>query len=146
MGIQTRSGLRFRFASDADAEVKEACIRFGKWLRKEYFFPIKVPVYVKGEKRIKSLDGEMVNGTFFQPYNKELEPYIRVATGNYASNLIKLGRDDALALILETIAHELTHYFQWINDIKLTEIGYERQATSYANLILDEYARVVEHP
>ena len=60
--------------------------------------------------------------------------------------LITLGRDDALALILETIAHELTHYFQWINDIRLTEIGYERQAASYADYILDEYASVVDHP
>lgn len=92
------------------------------------------------------MDGEMVYGTFFQPYNKIYEPYIRVATGSYTDNSIALGRDDALALILETIAHELTHYFQWINDIKLTEIGYERQASSYANYILDEYANVVDHP
>ena len=92
------------------------------------------------------MDGEMVYGTFFQPYNETDEPYIRVVTGSYIDNSIILGRDDALALILETIAHELTHYFQWINDIKLTEIGYERQASSYANYILDEYASVVDHP
>ena len=92
------------------------------------------------------MDGEMVYGTFFQPYNKTYEPYIRVATGSYTDNSITLGRDDALALILETIAHELTHYFQWINDIGLTEIGYERQASSYADYILDEYAYVVDHP
>ena len=141
-----RSGLRFRFTSDVDPEVKRACLKFGNWLRKEYFFPIRVPVYVKGKKYIKSMDGEMVYGTFFQPYNKIREPYIRVATGNYADNLIKSGRDDALAFILETIAHELTHYFQWINDIKLTEIGYERQACSYAGYILDEYASVVDYP
>ena len=101
---------------------------------------------MKGKKYIKAMDGEMVYGTFFQPYNKTYEPYIRVATGSYTDNSIALGRDDALALILETIAHELTHYFQWINDINLTEIGYERQASSYANYILDEYANVVDHP
>lgn len=141
-----RSGLRFRFTPDVNTEVRGACLKFGKWLRKEYFFSIRVPVYVKGKKYIKAMDGEMVYGTFFQPYNKTYEPYIRVATGSYTDNSITLGRDDALALILETIAHELTHYFQWINDIGLTEIGYERQASSYADYILDEYANVVDHP
>lgn len=141
-----RGGLRFRFTSDVNPEVREACLKFGEWLRKEYIFPIRVPVYVKGKKYIKSMDGEMVHGTFFQPYDKRYEPYVRIATGNYTENLIRLGRDDALARILETIAHELTHYFQWINDIELTEIGYERQASSYAGYILDEYAETVEHP
>ena len=141
-----RSGLRIRFTSDVNPEVREACLKFGKWLRMEYFFPIRVPVYVKGKKYIQSMDGEMVYGTFFQPYSKTDEPYIRIATGSYTENLIKLGRDEALALILETMAHELTHYFQWINDIKLTETGYERQASSYATYILDEYASVVDQP
>ena len=48
--------------------------------------------------------------------------------------------------ILLTIAHELTHYFQWINALKLTPIGQERQATKYARYILDEYAETREHP
>ncbi|MCE0554415.1 hypothetical protein LQK80_24240 [Bacillus thuringiensis] len=45
-----------------------------------------------------------------------------------------------------TIAHELTHYFQWINDIRLTRIGYERQATAYSGYIIDEYKETREHP
>ena len=83
---------------------------------------------------------------FFSHITRCMNHILRVATGSYTDNLITLGRDDALALILETIAHELTHYFQWINDIRLTEIGYERQAASYADYILDEYASVVDHP
>ena len=51
----------------------------------------------------------------------------------------KWGKDSALTAILSTIAHELTHYFQWINALKLTPIGQERQATNYARYILDEY-------
>lgn len=109
-------------------------------------FPNKGTRVCEREKYIQSMDGEMVYGTFFQPYSKTDEPYIRIATGSYTENLIKLGRDKALALILETMAHELTHYFQWINDIKLTETGYERQASSYATYILDEYASVVDQP
>lgn len=40
---------------------------------------------------------------------------------------------------LRTLAHELSHYYQWLNDLKLTPIGEERQATSYANAIIYEY-------
>lgn len=141
-----RKGLRFRFDSTVEPEVKAACLRFGKWLRKNYFFPIRIPVYVKGKKYIKCCDGDFVCGTFFQPDNRDDEPYIQIATGNYLTDLEKFGRDEALALILETISHELTHYFQWINNIKLTEIGYERQASAYSGYILDEYADVVESP
>ena len=44
------------------------------------------------------------------------------------------------------MAHELTHYFQWINSIKLTPIGKERQATNYADYVLEDYAETREHP
>lgn len=57
-----------------------------------------------------------------------------------------LGKDNALASILLSLAHELTHYYQWINNIQLTPMGRERQATKYANYIIDEYASTREHP
>lgn len=57
-----------------------------------------------------------------------------------------MGKDRALTSILLTFAHELTHYFQWINALHLTQVGAERQATVYARSILDEYAETREHP
>lgn len=92
------------------------------------------------------MDGELVSATFFEPVNRQDEPYARIATGDYQQLKEKIGRDNALASILLSVAHELTHYFQWINDIRLTAIGEERQASRYARFILDEYADVVEHP
>lgn len=141
-----RTGLRLRFEKDVDPEVKRACKEFCKWLRTEYYFPVRVPVYVKCSKHIKALDGELVNGTFFMPMKRPEEPYARVATGFYQKDLLKRGQDNALASILLTIGHELTHYFQYINNIPLTEIGKDRQASIYASLILDEYAETREHP
>ena len=58
----------------------------------------------------------------------------------------KNGQDNALAAILGSIIHELTHYFQWVNDLQLTEIGIERQAKNYVKIILSEYAETREHP
>ncbi len=142
-----RSGLRLKFDRDVHPEVKRACKEFAKWMRREYFFPIRVPIYLKSKSKIKALDGEMVYGTCFEPLNRNEEPYIRIAVGDYYELIDKWGdKDSVLAAYLKCIAHELTHYFQWINDIKLTEIGKERQAAINAKYILEEYAETRDHP
>lgn len=138
----TRAGLRLRCDKDVDVEVKKACKDFCRWLRSEYYFPIRVPIYLKSSYRIHSIDGEYVYGTFFEPYDKLVEPYVRIATGDFHMLLEKWGYDNAINTILQCIAHELTHYFQWINDLKLTEIGRERQASQYSRFIIDEYLEV----
>jgi hypothetical protein len=142
----TRVGLRVKYDKEVNEEVKRACKEFCNWLRENYCFPIRVPIYIKSAKRIKAMDGEYVSATFFEPKDRDDEPYIRISTGDYEDMLKRRGKDNALAAILCSISHELTHYYQWINDIQLTEIGAERQAKSYANFILDEYAETREHP
>ena len=95
--------------------------------------------------RLKS-DKDVAYGTFFEPDNKFVEPYIKIATGDYISLYHKYGKDSAIATILHTIAHELTHYYQWINSSKLTDLGEERQANKIATIILDMYSETREHP
>jgi len=142
-----RTSLRMRFDKDVDSEVRRACKEFAAFLRKEYFFPIRVVVYIKNKPRIMAMDGDIVYGTFWSMDDDySVEPHIRVAAGDYNDLVTKWGKDSALTVILLTIAHELTHYFQWINALKLTSIGMERQATRYARYILDEYAETREHP
>mgnify|MGYP000136290213 FL=1 len=143
---KVRKGLRLISDQNVDSEVKRACKDFCKWLRSKYIFPIRIPVYLKSSPMIKAMDGDMVYGTFFEPDSHFVEPYVRIATGDYADMVRDQGKDNALAAILHSIAHELTHYFQWINAIALTESGYERQAKAYANKILEEYAQTREHP
>lgn len=141
-----RHGVRLRCDKEIDPEVRRACKEFCQWLRMEYEFPMRVPIYLKNSALIKAMDKEMVSATFFGPYDKYQEPYIRVAAGDYQELLKKRGKDNALASYLHSIAHELTHYFQWLNGIELTPIGTERQAGRYAGLILDKYAETREHP
>lgn len=141
-----RTGIRFRYDKSVNPEVKRACSQFAVWLRSEYHFPLRVVVYVKGTKTIKTKDGEKVVGSFFEPFSYTDEPYIRIATGDYGELISELGKDNALATILMCLTHELTHYYQWINGIHLTTIGQERQATRYSNYIVDEYASTCEHP
>lgn len=141
-----RSGLRFRFSKGVDPEVRRACIEFGKWLRRQYVFPIRIPVYIRELKTIRAMDGDMVSATFFAPYDKNVEPYIRVATGDYYDMLNARGKNNALASILASIAHELTHYYQWINDFELSQLEEEKQAEAHAKKIIRLYSKMRDEP
>ncbi len=141
-----RVGLRLKFDKDIDSEIKRASKEYCNWLRKMYYFPIRVPIYIKSKERIKSMSGELVTGTFFGPFDKFVEPYIRIAAGDYQELLRKRGKDNALAAILFSITHELTHYFQWLNDFEQTYRSEEWQATYYSGYLVNVYAEKKEHP
>ena len=141
-----RKGLRVRFEQDVNPEVKRAIKECIRWLRSKYDFPKRVRMYVKANRRIRASNGDKVCGTFFRPADRDIEPYIKIATGDYSELLAKRGKDNALASILDAIFHELTHYFQWLNDLNLTFIGEERQATHYASFLMRAYAETRDHP
>lgn len=134
-----RIGLRLKFDKNVNPKVRIFCKEFAKWVRKEYFFPVRLPIYIKESYRIKARDGETVVGTFFRPFDYYTEPYARIATGDYQELVEKGGEEYAMWAILGSIAHELTHYYQYVNNIILTKIGEERQATMYTTYILNEY-------
>lgn len=142
----TRKGLRFRFDNNVDQEVRRSCILFGHWLRSEFYFPIRVTVYFKSKLTIRAMDGEEVSAIFFEPFSKSDEPYIRIATGDYYELSEKWGKDNALGAILGSLGHELTHYFQWLNDVNSTDLNRERQADRYRQKILNMYSQIQEHP
>lgn len=128
-----------RIDKDVDATVRVFCLDFAKWLRKEFRFPVRVNVYVKKDYRIKAKDGDMVVGTFWRPAENSSYPYIRLATGDYYELVEDRGEENAMWAILASFAHELTHYYQHINDLQLTLIGEERQANAYTKRILKAY-------
>lgn len=141
-----RTGLRVRYEKGVDPEVRRACMEFFDWLRSEYEFPMRVVVYVKACEQVRCMDGELAYGTFFRPFDRLKEPYVRIATGDYRKRLDEWGQDSILTVNLKCIAHELTHYFQWLNDVELTPIGEERSASYWAQEILYDYADTREHP
>lgn len=141
-----RCGLKLRFQKGVDTEVRRSCIEFANWLRQQYYFPIRVPVYFKASEYVKTQSGELVSAKFFEPFDKMVEPYISIATGDIIEIEQKHGKDEALAAVLCSLIHELTHYFQWINDVDLSEKQAERQARFYAKKIINDYAMTREHP
>ena len=145
-GKDVRRGLRVRYAPDVDPDVKASIGRFVTWIRQRYEFPMRVVMYVKSEECICVRDGMHVCGTFFRPYDPFAEPYVKVATGCFRKNKEKWGRDGALTIILYAVAHELSHYYQWLNGLEQTLRGEEYQASLYASKMVDDYAWYVDHP
>jgi hypothetical protein len=137
----TASGLRIRVIKGVHPDVRKACIEFARWLRKSYEFPMRVIVYIKPQIRIKTFEGKSVVGIFFAPYDKNVEPYIKIATGDYLELLGEIGKDNALASLLRPIAHEYSHYIQWLNNEEFSE----RKASRLSRKIMDSYYEIREN-
>ena len=136
-----RTGLRIR-GFRGHPVAREAVIRFAKWLRSQYEFPIRVPVYLFPSEYIITMHGEKVSASLFAPWDRKTEPFIRIATGDYPKRRRLRGRDDALAAILNSFAHELVHYRQWVETGEVWERGVIQRAQG----IVDRYARTVDRP
>lgn len=139
--VGQRRGLRIR-GQRGPEEVRGACIRFAKWLRANYEFPVLVPVYLLPGAHLTTIDGDKASASFFAPWDRRVEPYIRIATGDYHDLLDACGRDNALAAYLSSLAHEVIHYQQWIATGETTERGVIRIAAK----MVDRYALTVDHP
>lgn len=89
-----QTSLRIRFDKDIDSEVRKSCKEFVSFLRKEYFFPLRVVIYVKNVKKLIAMDGDKVYGTFWSMNDDySVEPHIRVAAGDYNDLCNKWGYD-----------------------------------------------------
>ena len=103
---------------------------------------MRCPVYLFPTETIITQDGEEVSASFFGPYDRNVEPYIRIATGDYADLEQVDGRDDTLASFIHTLSHEIIHYFQWCDTGNATERGVDRKADT----MLRRYALDVDRP
>lgn len=129
-----------------DAEVRRACREFVGWLKCRYAFPLPLRIYLRDRRKLRTMDGDLAYGAFFEPADFAGAPYIRVAVGDYAALAASNGKDNALAAYLHDIAHEATHYFQWANGVLLKDRGREWQAERCAHRLLRAYARTRAHP
>ena len=136
-----RTGLRIK-GERGHPEVRRAVICFARWLRSQYEFPIRVPVYLFPSEYIITMHGDKAAASFFAPWNRKVEPFIRIATGDYPDLKKERGRDNALAAFLHSFAHELVHYQQWTATGEISERGVIRRARR----IVWEYAKAVDSP
>ena len=52
-----------------NAEVKRACREFVEWLKGQYVFPLPLRVYLRDREMLRTMDGGLAYGTFFEPVN-----------------------------------------------------------------------------
>jgi len=120
--VRKRCGIRVCGAR-GNPEVRVAIISFATWLRRRYAFPIRVPVYLLPGQTVLTVHGERVSASFFAPWNRRVEPYIRIATGDYPRMKRRWGRRAALLSHLISLAHELLHYQEWVATNTVSERG-----------------------
>jgi hypothetical protein len=88
------------------------------------------------------MHGDYCTASFFAPFNRMDEPYIRIATGDYEQLRATAGRNDALAAFICSLAHEVVHYQQWVAGEPVRERGVAVKARS----ILRRYSATVDEP
>lgn len=136
-----RSGLRI-IGSRGNPVVARSCVRYARWLRRNYDFPIRVPVYLAPGKTVRCHDGREGSASFFGPFRRDEEPFICIATGDYEELLAERGRDNALAAYLHSFSHEVLHYLQWLKKGRASERGVNRTASR----MVEKYAQTTRHP
>jgi hypothetical protein len=91
---------------------------------------------------IVTMHGDTASASFVSPLDRNEEPYIRIATGDYPALKRECGRDDALAAFINSLSHEIVHYRQWVETGETWERGVGVKATA----MLRQYARDVDRP
>ena len=135
-GSSPKEGLYLHFGNTG-GEMKKEILKFVRYLKKEFYFPVKCDIYFC-EKEYCTDGRKIYSGVFCGGDEKEKGyPKIYVAAKIPDGTEYAAGRNE----ILLTLAHELTHYFQWylIEDEKRSGRGLEIQAGKYARRIVDEY-------
>jgi hypothetical protein len=136
-----RQGIRIR-GHRGDPQVRAALVRYARWLRRQFEFPIYVPVYLLPGEVVRTMHGEERSASIFLPWSCKQEPYIRVATGDYSKLKRMRGRDNAIAAFLVSLSHEVLHYRQWVE----TGNSSERGVVTNASRLVKRYAREVASP
>ena len=92
------------------------------WLRENYNFPLDLKIFISPDEFIVTMiSREKVSATFFAPFDKKETGIIKVATGDFNGLLKEKGKINALNMTLNSISHELQHYYQWVEDLDFDE-------------------------
>lgn len=128
--------LRLHVERGIAPELRNKFIILTKRLRKEYVFPIPVSVYIVNSEKITLRSGKQTYGSFRWFPNRT--PRIIIPAAYEKSELEKHGREELDVMILSSLIHELTHYFQYCSDLEQSNAISERQANYYRYLIVEK--------
>ena len=133
------SGLRYKFydyGNDFDEYTIDEIKKFITFLRKHYFFPIRLNILFCNTQGFRHyIDNHIYYGAFYSmdDEKRRLYPKISIAA--------KITPSKSLEDILGTLAHEITHYYQWyfLEEDKRTDRSLEIEANKWSKYIVDLY-------
>lgn len=125
-----KSNLALHFAPAINRDSKQRICNFVRYLRNEFYFPIRCNVYFSNRENFRSSKGGYCYGIFY--YNSDTSKLI------YPQIYIPAHME--LYSIYSSLCHELTHYYQWYfwEDNKSNR-SLEVQASKYAACVLKYY-------
>ena len=130
-------GISFRYEKGIDQDLRNSFLRFSRWLRKKYVFPVHLTVYILNREKVRLWNGALVYGSFrWYPHRS---PRIRVPSKAEAECSGECTLDEIHEMILSSLVHEITHYYQWVSALEQTNADSERQANYYRFRIIDQY-------
>lgn len=127
--LSNKVGIRFYIDENVDLEIKLACKEFAKWLKINITFNTLIKVHISKEYQVITRRKERVSGIFGTPSYKNKYPYIKVATGDFQELKEENGKYNALMSTLNTFAHEIIHYKQWIENRPFREKEAKKEST-----------------
>ncbi len=131
------NGFSVRFEKGTDRIIREKYMVLCRWLRSNYYFPIKLNVYILNSETIVLKNGRTAYGSF--RWHEKYAPSIRIPSKPDEDLREQYTEDEIHEQILSSFIHELTHYFQWAAGIEQTDAAAEKQADYYRYRILEMY-------
>lgn len=128
-------GISLHFEKGIESKLRKEYISFVIWLRKNYLFPIHINVYILNCEKVKLLNGTLAYGSF--KWFKKRKPRIKIPSLINYSECEGLSTKEIYDSVLSSLVHELTHYYQYVSDLKQSDNESERQANYYRFRILD---------
>ena len=129
------SNIRLHVERGISTELRDKFITLVRRLRKEYVFPIPVSIYVVNSEKIALHSGKETYGSF--RWFPRRSPVIKVAAAYEKSEFEKYGQEELDIMILSSLIHELTHYYQYCAGLDQSNAVSERQANYYRYLIIE---------
>ena len=133
------SGLRYKFY-DYGNEFDEYTIgeikKFITFLRKYYFFPIRLNVLFCNTQGFQHhIDNHIYYGAFYSMDDEKRRIYPRISIAS------KITESNSLEDVLCVLAHEITHYYQWyfLEEDKRTDRSLEIEANKWSKCIVESY-------
>jgi len=133
------SGIRYKYnnyGEDFDKSTVEDIRKFISFLRKNYYFPIRLNILFCNTRAFNHhIDNHTYYGAFYNMNDEKRKVYPRISIA------ARVTKNNSLEEIFFTLAHEITHYYQWyfLEDEKRTNRSLETEANKWANYILGLY-------